>query len=131
MYSILAEHLSIDKTVHPVKLGGEVEIECVVKIEKPILEAYWKKTRGKSDTQQIKEKAEKYSIRSTKSSVSLTIKKVEENDEGTYRCIVSYVDGKRIASNATVLKLKVKDGKLILLVVLLLMSVKATLFLNN
>lgn len=128
-YSISAEQLTIVKTEHLVKLGGEVEIECIGKIDKPILEVFWEQNGGKSIQQQIKGKnsPEKYSLRSIKSQMSLTVKQVDKIDVGTYRCFVKYDEKKFLASNATELKLIVEDGKLLQCKVHHSTSMKATL----
>ncbi|VDI66714.1 Hypothetical predicted protein [Mytilus galloprovincialis] len=78
------EIASIEKTNHLVKHDAQVEIECHVKTDKPVLEIFWKK-----DERPIC-KNEKYSLQSTGRMHSLVVTKVEGADKGVYQCIVKH-----------------------------------------
>ncbi|XP_052080957.1 caspase-2-like isoform X2 [Mytilus californianus] len=108
------ETASINKTVHLVKPGGQVEIECIVKSCKSIQNVYWEWDKNKvkkEDFYRITEwnSSNKYCLQQMKNVRSLFVKNVSENDKGKYRCIVKHDDGSFSVSNFTDLQLDIKD----------------------
>ncbi|XP_076112485.1 caspase-2-like [Mytilus galloprovincialis] len=110
------ETASIDKTVHLVKPGEQVEIECIVKSSKSIQNVYWEwdnlETKVKKrDFYRITEwnNSNKYCLQQMKSVRSLFVKNVSENDKGKYRCIIKHDDESVSVSNFTELQLDIKE----------------------
>lgn len=89
------------------KQHEDVEIECIINTENPILEVSWKKD-GSEKSINVDSSTNKYLIGSMKSLKCLTVKNVEHSDKGKYNCIVKYESEYR--SNPFELKLEVKDG---------------------
>ncbi|CAG2199916.1 PTPRM [Mytilus edulis] len=110
------ETASIDKTVHLVKPGEQIEIECIVKSSKSIQNVYWEwdnlETKVKKrDFYRITEwsNSNKYRLQQMKSVRSLFVKNVSENDKGKYRCIIKHDDKSVSVSNFTELQLDIKE----------------------
>ncbi|CAC5387623.1 CASP2 [Mytilus coruscus] len=102
---------SLEKTIHVVKPGGQVEIECIVDTKNySILGVFWEKD-AKDDKHIITEKSNpnKYSLEQSLDGKSrkLIVKSVEISDIGRYRCIVKYES--KFSSNPTEVELDVKD----------------------
>lgn len=102
-YIFSDEIASIEKTNHLVKHDAQVEIECHVKTDKPVLEIFWKK-----DERRIC-KNEKYSLQSTGRMHSLVVTKVEGADKGVYKCIVKHEA--TYQTNPAQIELTIEDGK--------------------
>ncbi|XP_063418278.1 caspase-3-like isoform X2 [Mytilus trossulus] len=105
------EAASIEKTLHLVQSGKQVEMECIVKIDKPIKQVFWEMNKAGAKyriTEAVNQ--DKYSLQSSKIVQTLIIKKVVESDQGKYRCLVKHDEKVFSASNFTELKLDVKDG---------------------